>query len=186
MQRLGPASRIEYSVPDDLLDVRRGSPSRRAVLSALRFVDDSGMHGMRDAAVDGRPVLRVVRNARSGHGRGARPATDTGRPAHPGDRLGTSPGHRPVRRSRRVHDARREPRRRGRPRAPVALLRAVPGGHRPLRRHGREVHRRRGDGRLGRADRARRRRRTRGPRRARPGRRRPRARSRASRHGPAS
>ena len=62
----------------------------------------------------------------------------------------------------------RGPRRRGDARAPVALLRACRRGHRPLRRHDREVHRRRRDGRLGRADRARERRRARGPRRARP------------------
>ena len=44
-------------------------------------------------------------------------------------------------------------------------------GHRPLRRHGREVHRRRGDGGVGRADRPRGRRRASRPGRPRPGRR---------------
>ena len=47
------------------------------------------------------------------------------------------------------------------------LLRDGADAHRPLRRHGREVHRRRGDGRLGRAGRARGRRRASRPRRAR-------------------
>ena len=48
---------------------------------------------------------------------------------------------------------RRGPRPRGGPRAADALLRARPRGHRPLRRHDREVHRRRGHGRVGHADR---------------------------------
>ena len=54
------------------------------------------------------------------------------------------------------------------------LLRPRARRHRPLRRHGREVHRRRGHGRLGRADRARGRRRARGPGRPRARRRGPR------------
>ena len=72
-------------------------------------------------------------------------------------------------------------RRRGDARAPLALLRHVPAADRALRRHGREVHRRRGDGRLGHADRDRGRRRARGPRRARPRRRRLGARRRGRR-----
>ena len=62
------------------------------------------------------------------------------------------------------------PRRRGRPRAAVAVLRHGQHGRRPLRRHRREVHRRRGDGGVGRAGRPRGRRRARRARRPRPGR----------------
>ena len=56
-----------------------------------------------------------------------------------------------------------------------------PRGHRALRRHGREVHRRRGHGGLGRADRPRGRRRAGGPRRPRAGRRGPHGRWRPTR-----
>ena len=59
----------------------------------------------------------------------------------------------------------------GGPRAAVPLLRGVPRIVGALRRHGREVHRRRGDGGVGRADRPRGRRRARGAGRARAGRR---------------
>ena len=62
------------------------------------------------------------------------------------------------------------PRRRGHARAPLPLLRHLPAADRALRRNSREVHRRRGDGGLGDADRHRGRRRARRPRRARPGR----------------
>jgi hypothetical protein len=65
----------------------------------------------------------------------------------------------PVRRSRRLHDARRGPRRRGHPRAPVPLLRPCSRRGRPLWRHHREVHRRCGHGGLGHAARPRGRRR---------------------------
>ena len=74
-------------------------------------------------------------------------------------------------------------RRRGGARAAVALLRHLPAADRPLRRHGREVHRRRGDGGLGHADRHRGRRRARRAGGARSGRRRHRAGRRARRHG---
>ena len=63
---------------------------------------------------------------------------------------------RALRRPGRVHDRVGGPRRRGDARAAVALLRHVPPPDRALRRHGREVHRRRGDGRLGHARRDRR------------------------------
>ena len=59
----------------------------------------------------------------------------------------------------------------------------MPAPDRALRRHGREVHRRRGDGGLGHADRDRGRRRARRPRGARPGRRRVGARRRGRRAG---
>ena len=60
-----------------------------------------------------------------------------------------------VRRPGGVHDAVGEPRPRGGARAPVPLLRRVPHGDRSLRRRRGEVHRRRRDGRLGSARRAR-------------------------------
>ena len=72
-------------------------------------------------------------------------------------------------------------RRGGHARVPRPLLRRGAHDHRALRRHRREVHRRRGDGRLGRADRARGRRRARGPRRPRPRRRRRRSSTSAAR-----
>ena len=64
---------------------------------------------------------------------------------------------RPLRRPGRLHDAR--PSRRDAEdvaRAPLGLLRPLPAADRALRRHRREVHRRRGDGRLGHAGRERR------------------------------
>ena len=65
-----------------------------------------------------------------------------------------SPGDRPVRRPCRVHRVLGRPRRGGDPRAPDPLLRDRPRHHRPLRREGREVHRRRRHGAVGRAGRA--------------------------------
>ena len=56
-----------------------------------------------------------------------------------------------LRRPARLHDPVREPRRRGCARPPLALLRHEPASDRALQRHRREVHRRRGDGRLGHA-----------------------------------
>ncbi len=76
-----------------------------------------------------------------------------------------------------LHGTRRAARRRGRARAPVALLRAA-DTRRALRRQDREVHRRRGHGGLGHADGSRGRRRARGPRGARA-----RRRGRRARHG---
>ena len=58
---------------------------------------------------------------------------------------------RPVRRPRRLHGPLRRPRPGGGPGVPGRLLRARPGADRPLRRDDREVHRRRGHGRLGHA-----------------------------------
>ena len=75
--------------------------------------------------------------------------------------------HRPLRRPRRLHHPRRAARPRGHARPALAVLRARARGARALRRHGREVHRRRGDGALRRADGARGRPRARGPRRPR-------------------
>ena len=94
---------------------------------------------------------------------------------------------RPVRRPRRLHAVRRGARRGGGPRAADPLLRPGPRGHRALRRHRREVHRRRGDGGLGRAGRPRGRRRARRPSRASTSSTRSRgARARRSRRAPAS
>ena len=85
-------------------------------------------------------------------------------------RSGAAACLRPLRRPRRLHPLVRGPRPGGRPRAPLALLRHGGRGHRAVRRDGREVHRRRRDGGVGRAGRPRGRRRAGGPRRARPGR----------------
>ena len=90
-----------------------------------------------------------------------------------------------VRRSRRLHVALRGARRRGRARAAVPLLRHLPAADRAVRRDGREVHRRRRDGRLGHADGDRGRRRARSPRSARPRRRGVGARRRGRRTGAA-
>ena len=81
--------------------------------------------------------------------------------------------HRPLRRSRRLHRAVRGPRRGDGARAAVGVLRARRRGHHAVRRHGREVHRRRGHGRVGCTDRPRGRCRARRPSGARPGRRGP-------------
>ena len=97
----------------------------------------------------------------------------------PSGREGLRPGPRAGGRTTRVlgavlrpgglHPAVRVARSRGRPRAAVPLLRGGQDHDRPLRRNGREVHRRRGDGRVGDAHRVRGRRRTRRPGRAGPG-----------------
>ena len=105
------------------------------------------------------------------------------RAAEPRDRA--APRLRPLRRPGRLHGALGVPRRGGGARAPVALLRHLPPADRALRRHGREVHRRRGDGGVGHAGRDRGRRRARGAGRARPGRGRLRARAGGRRRGAA-
>ena len=124
-----------------------------------------------------RPLLRRVRGGRRGYG--------SRLPAAPVERAdGRAPPRLgPVRRPRRLHAALGAARRRGGARAPLALLRHVPPADRALRRHGREVHRRRGDGGLGHADRDRGRRRARRAGGARPGRRRLGARRRGRRRG---
>ena len=94
-------------------------------------------------------VLRRVRTA--ARGLDPAPTTRAGRAAA----RGRAPARlRPLRGPRRLHRRVRGARRRGDARAAVPLLRHVPPPHRALRRHGREVHRRRGDGGLGHADRA--------------------------------
>ena len=94
----------------------------------------------------------------------------SGRVIGPGRRA--APGHRPLRRPRRIHPVRRgiaTPRRCAT--LLTTLLRPRARDRRALRRHRREVHRRRGDGRLGHTDRARGRRRARRASGARAGRR---------------
>ena len=147
--------------PDRALPVlRRDEQPDRTVLRRLRLPADRGRGAAR------RPPLATV----------AAPRTQ------PATRRRTPPRHGPLRRPRRVHGARRRPRRRGRPRAADPLLRHVARDHRALRRHRREVHRRRGHGRLGRAGRPRGRRRA--GRSRRPRARRGRPRPRAGRPGP--
>ena len=122
-----------------------------------------------------REVLRRVRGGTDRKCRAERAVS-----AH-GSRRRAPARHRPLRRPRRLHDVVRESRSRGGARASLALLRYEPAPDRALRRHRREVHRRRGDGRLGHADRDRGRRRASGPRRARSRRRRERTRRRGRR-----
>ena len=93
---------------------------------------------------------------------------------------------RALRRPRRLHVALRAARQRRHPRAPLPLLRHVPASDRAVRRHGREVHRRRRDGRVGDAHGDRGRRRARRPRRARPRRGRLRSRRRGGHAGASS
>ena len=113
----------------------------------------------------GHEVLRRVR-------RDARAAEPTrGCAAARARRSGASARLGPLRRPGRVHDGVGGARCRGRARAALALLRHVPDADRPLRRHGREVHRRRRHGGVGRAGRDGGRRRAGRAGRARPGRR---------------
>ena len=120
----------------------------------------------RDERADGEVLRRVRLRARGGSGAGHQQLGGAG----PGLR---APARvRPVRRPRRLHSAFGDARLRGGAGASDPLLRHVQPVDRALRRHGREVHRRRGDGRLGHADRHRGRRRARSARSARPRRRR--------------
>ena len=89
--------------------------------------------------------------------RGADRRRDTARCA-PRPRSGAPARVGALRRPGRLHAALGYPRRRGGSGAPLALLRLLPADHLALRRHRREVHRRCGHGRLGDADRDRRRR----------------------------
>ena len=120
--------------------------------------------GVRDRERARREVLRRVR-------RGAAAPSPRRSPAACRAGRRAAAGLDPLRRPGRVHHAVGGPRRRGRARAPVALLRHLPDADRPLRRHRREVHRRRGDGGVGRAGGDGGRRRAGGARGARPGRR---------------
>ena len=86
--------------------------------------------------------LQLLRPLRTAAHRGAGPGRAEGR-------------HRPLRRPRRLHGPLRADGSRGRARDAGALLCAAAGDARALRRHGREVHRRRGDGALRRTDGAR-------------------------------
>src|SRR3954449_4225890 len=82
---------IEYSVPDELLDVRRVCPCRRAVLPALRVLDGVRVHELRHAARRRSAVLRELRHSRSGHGRRRDTTHDTGRSPSAHHGLGTAP-----------------------------------------------------------------------------------------------
>ena len=165
--------RVRHEARRRLRQLRHGERARDAVLRRVRHAARGG----RAAAGAGRPGDRGASTPGSRRGAGA-PARGTGRRG-PGRRAAAR--HRPVRRPRRLHDALRGPRPGGGPRAPEPVLRRGARADRALRRHGREVHRRRGDGRLGRPDGARGRRRARRSRGARGRRRRQGARARASR-----
>ena len=112
------------------------------------------------------------------------PIRDHGRADTRGTGGRATAGQRSLCRPGGLHHHLGEPRRGGRARAPRRLLRNVPRGRRPLRRHDREVHRRRGDGGLGHADRAGGRCRAGGAGRARSGRRGPTAGRGSRRAGP--
>ena len=136
-----------------------------------------------------RPTVRP-RDSAVTVGRGSRVAASTGpvaaaprrRRARPGP--GGAPARlRPVRRPRRLHDARRRLGSGAGARPADPLLRDRARHRRAIRRHHREVHRRRRHGGLGRPDRPRRRRRARRPGRPRAGRSRPGPRALASRAG---
>ena len=129
------------------------SSARSAVARSLSRARRAATHTLR---VTGSAVNVARRWELRGRGRGG----GAGRRAPA--RLGA------VRRPGRLHDALGVARRRGGARAPLALLRHLPPADRALRRHGREVHRRRGDGGVGDADGDRGRRRARGAGRARP------------------
>ena len=123
-------------------------------------------------------VLRRVRDV-SRRRADPRPGRD---PRGTGGR--TTSGLRPVRRPRRLHLGLGDTGRGGHARAALAVLRRLPAADRAVRRHGREVHRRRGDGGVGDADRDRGRRRARRPRGAGSGRGGDGARGRGRRGGP--
>ena len=136
---------VRDAVRGDLPELRRGQPARGQVLLRVRHAACAGGAARGQRPPRGQPP----------------PRRDAGPDAVAERRLVT----RPVRRPRRLHAVRRGPRRRGGPRAPDRYFETVARDHRPLRRHRREVHRRRGHGRLGRPDRPRGRRRARRPRR---------------------
>ena len=122
--------------------MRHREPLRAAVLCAVRYRIGGRLPQLRHGKRSRRSLLRRVRH-RARHGRV--PSPRAGSAAG----LRTAPGLGAVRRPRRIHDALGVPRPRGGPRAPGPVLRSLPHPDRAIRRHRREVHRRRGDGRLG-------------------------------------
>ena len=139
---------------------RRPSPSRparaaarerarRAVLHRVRHPAGRPLPRVRHHQPAGREVLRRLRDAARAGGQ----ACDSGHRPRAGGRAPAGVG--PVRRPGGLHPVRRGTGRRGGPRDPHPVLRPGGGRDRAVRRHGREVHRRRGDGRLGRPDRPR-------------------------------
>ena len=143
-------------------DARDARP--RSTATTVRSTRCARLPG-RTPAVDRRGTVVQDRNRRSRADRcgrsGANPArgfcSGCGALARRGGAgAGGAQGRdRPLRRPRRLHVAGRAARPGGRARAALAVPRAAAVGARALRRDGREVHRRRGDGALRRADRAR-------------------------------
>ena len=91
----------------------------RPILRGMRDAPQRGVSGVRCRPRPEREVLQPVRDTRGRRRRGDGHHACAPAPA----RRGAPPRQRPVRRPRRLHHARRGPRRRGRPRAPDALLR---------------------------------------------------------------
>ena len=130
------------------------------VLLRVRHADTPRLPVLRHDERAGGEVLQRVRDGTQRRRDRQRPVRRRHRPPvvasdAPGAGRRAAPGQRPLRRPHRLHGLRRGARCGGRPGDPDALLRAGLGRHRPLWRHGREVHRRRGHGRLGDAGRAR-------------------------------
>ena len=159
---------------DTLVRTRRGDAiglpvmrdherSRQEVLRGVRDTSRGVVPIMRRAERARRQVLRRVWDRPPCVGRRGR-----GRVAQRPHRR-TPPGVDPVRGPRRVHAVVGVTRRRDGPRSPGPLLRDRDPDHRLLRRDDREVHRRRGHGRVGRTDRVRGRCRAGRPERARHG-----------------
>src|SRR5438128_732661 len=125
---------------NDLRPVRDPEPSHGQVLSPVRIATLTGLPE-RPPGGGRRHVLRPVRR---GRGTGGPGPIGGG-----GSFIRAASGHRPVRRPGRVHLALRGPGPRRGSRVPEPLLRHVSDPDRPVRRDRGEVHRRRGDGRVG-------------------------------------
>ena len=116
------ASKPVRSHVHDLSVLRHGQPGGREVLQRVRVAPREHVPELRDGQWTGRQVLQRVRRALGGRRRDCRPPRRG--PGHTEpvvDRLDrAASGHGPVRRPRRLHDARRGSRPGGRPRAPDA------------------------------------------------------------------
>ena len=148
-------------VPGGLRELRDRERGGAQVLQGMRRPTRAALPVLRSGQQRRREVLRRVRgparrrsNAVAHDDTALRSTCTRPRLRHrTAARLGA------LRRPRRLHAFRRGARRGGGPRRPVPVLRAGRRGDRPPRRDGREVHRRRGHGRLGGAGRPRGRRR---------------------------
>ena len=157
---------LAFAARDDhLRQLPHRESGRRQVLHRVRLAAGSALSELRDRQRAGCEVLQRMRDAIS-RCRSARRPSRSDHPGCPGGRATRRLD--PLRRPGGLHSLRRGARRGGRPRVTEPVLRARAADRRSLRRHGREVHRGRRDGGLGRAHRPRGRRRTRCSGRARP------------------